>query len=304
MPRTAAKLSNCYVPLPLSSLAKVSVSKDKGKRKLPTERDSGDGSKTKRSEHALRRLFLESGVIQSAAGSALVELGHTKVIAQMIGPVTASSDQVPSFIELNMEEGTLHCEVKYSPNTGFPTSTLLAASVSTMDHHSTNQLSSGKINSWTIARETDLSSRLSSALAAAVPLKQYPKCALILKITVLQDDGNVLAACITAASLALADACVEIYDLVTCGSVAVMQGGELALLADPDLAETQDADAVVTLAVLPNWKEVTLWEQSGSLSPDKVNQAMELCRDGCRTMHRFMREHLLQQAQSESIMEE
>jgi exosome complex component MTR3 len=304
MPRTAAKLSNCYVPLPLSSLTKVSVSKEKTKRKLPTERDSGDGSKTKRDEHSLRRLFLESGVIPSAAGSALVELGHTKVIAQMIGPVTASSDQVPSFIELSMEEGTLHCEVKYSPNTVFPTSTLLAASVSTMDHHSTNQLSSGKINSWTIARETDLSSRLSSALAAAVPLKQYPKCALILKITVLQDDGNVLAACITAASLALADAAVEMYDLVTCGSVAVRQGtGELALLADPDLAETQDADAVVTLAVLPNWKEVTLWEQSGSLSPDKVNQAMELCRDGCRTMHRFMREHLLQQAESESMEE-
>jgi exosome complex component MTR3 len=301
MPRTAAKLSNCYVPLPLSSLSKLSVSKDKNKRKLPTERDSGDGNKTKRNEHSLRRLFLESGVIPSAAGSALVELGHTKVIAQAVGPVTASSDQVPSSIELNMEEGTLHCEVKYAPHTGFPASTLLAASVSTMDHHSTNQLSSGKINSWTIARETDLSSRLSSALAAAVPLKQYPKCALILKITVLQDDGNVLAACITAASLALADAAVEMYDLVTCGSVAVAKGGsdsdELALLADPDLAETQDADAVVTLAVLPNWKEVTLWEQSGSMSPDKVNQAMELCRDGCRTMHRFMREHLLQEAQ-------
>jgi exosome complex component MTR3 len=297
MVRTAAKLSNCYVPLPLSSLNKLSVSKDKSKRKLPTERDSGDGGETKRNEHSLRRLFLESGVIQSAAGSALVELGHTKVIAQVIGPVTASSDQVPSFLELSMEEGTLHCEIKYAPHTGFPASSLLAASVSTMDHHSTNQLSSGKINMWTITRETDLSSRLSSALAAAVPLKQYPKCALILKVTVLQDDGNVLAACIAAASLALVDAAVEVYDLVTCGSVAVMQGGEL-LLADPDLAETEAADAVVTLAVLPNWKEVTLWEQSGSLSPDKANQAMELCRDGCRTMHRFTREHLLEQVHS------
>lgn len=299
MPRTGAKLSNCYEPLPLSSGSKLSKStKDQSKRKLPEKRPSGDG-KTTRNEHALRRLFLESNVIPSAAGSALVELGHTKVIAQVIGPVTATSEHVPSFLELSMEEGTLHCEVKYAAHSGYPTSNLIASSVSTMDH-SGSQFSSGRINSWTIARETDLASRLSSALAAAVPLKQYPKCALVLKLTILQDDGCVLPACITAASLALADASVEVYDQVTCGTVAVVNG---KLLADPDLAETTAADAVMTLALLPNWKEVTLWEQSGRMTPKLANESMELCRDACRTMHRFMREHLIQQYESSSSTE-
>jgi len=312
MPRTGAKLINCYVPLPLSSRTS-NLSKDKSKQKLviPTERDSGDG-KTTRNAHSLRRLVLESNVVQSAAGSALVELGHTKVIAQVLGPLTSTSEHVPSFLELNMEEGTLHCEVKYAAHTGFPTANLIASSVSTVDN-SSSQFSSGKINSWTITRETDLSSHISSALAAAVPLKQYPKCALILKLTVLQDDGCVLTACITAASLALADAGIEIFDLVTCGSVAVVpaasgdgdstvsSGGQAQiLLADPDLAEITASDALMTIAVLPNWKEVALWEQSGRLTAAQANQAMELCRDACRTMHRFMREHLIEQQQQNS----
>ena len=48
--------------------------------------------------------------------------------------------------------------------------------------------------------------------------------------------------------------------------------------------------ALICLAMTPNHKEVTLWSQSGRLSSDMASHAMELCRDGCRTMHKFMRE--------------
>ena len=152
-----------------------------------------------------------------------------------------------------------------------------------------------------MTRETDLSSRLLSALSAAVPLQQYPKCALVVRVSILQDDGSVLPACVTAASLALANASVEMYDLVTCCSVAVVNNNneqteqQHQLLADPDLEEERRADALVTLAILPNWKEVSLWEQSGKLSPAMANQAIDICRDGCRTMQRFARDHLLDQ---------
>ena len=290
MVRQTAKLSNCYVPLPLS-VSKGALRKEE--KKLPKARDSGDGetTKTPRSEHSLRRLVLHSNVVESAAGSALVELGHTKVICQVIGPITSASKGMPPNLPLNMEEGVLHCEVRYAPHIGYPTASLVNNTVSTMDQ-SNQLLSSGKVTSWTITRETDLASRLGDCLAAAVPLKQYPKCAILVQVTVLQDDGSVLPACITAASIALADAAVEIYDLVTASTVAVVKD---RMLADPTLEETEAANAVVTLALMPNWKEVTLWEQSGGLSPEQANRAMELCRDGCRTMHRFQREHLIQE---------
>jgi len=287
MVRQTAKLSNCYVPLPVSA-SRGALRKDK--KELLATRDSGDGQTT-RSEHSLRRLLLQSNVIESAAGSALVEIGHTKVICQVIGPITSASKDMPPNLLLNMEEGVLHCQVRYAPHIGYPTAALVNNSVSTMDQ-SNQLLSSGKVTSWTITRETDLASRLSDSLAAAVPVKQYPKCAILVQVTVLQDDGSILPACITAASIALAGAAIEIYDLVTASTVAVVQDRPLA---DPTLEEIEVADAVVTLALMPNWKEVTLWEQSGGLSPEQANRAMELCRDGCRTMHRFLREHLIQE---------
>jgi ribonuclease PH len=291
------RLSNCYIPQPLSSLKGNAASfKEQSKRATPVPKRRDDDG---RGPQELRQLRLESSVLEAAQGSALVELGHTKVIGQVLGPVTASSSHLPPSLQLNMEEGVMHFEVKYAPHIAFPTATLLASTVSSMDQ-SNQLLSTGKINSWTIARETDLASNLSDALSASVPLRQYPKCALLVKITVLQDDGSILPACITAATLALADASVEMYDVVAASTVAVCDG---LLVADPTLREVSAADAVMTLAILPNWKESTLWQQSGRLNPQRANEAMELCRNGCRTMHRFLREHLIQENEKDMAHE-
>ena len=64
-------------------------------------------------------------------------------------------------------------------------------------------------------------------------------------------------------------------------------------LADPTQLEVTAKDgsstALICLAMTPNHKEVTLWSQSGRLSSDMASRAMELCRDGCRTMHKLMK---------------
>lgn len=287
------KLSNCYIPLPLS---KGGLRTEK--RKISETRDSGDG--TTRDRLSFRRLFLQSNVFERATGSSHVEVGHTKVIAKVLGPLTASSPDLPSNISLSMEQGTLHIDVNYIPHVGYPVSSLLESAVTTIST-TDQQISTGRINSWTVTRETDLAARLSSALAPALPLSQYPKCALLISVTVLQDDGSVLSAALTAISLALADAGVELYDVVASGSVAVMDEDDL--FVDPTLDEEEQAKAIVTLAMMPSWNEVTLWEQTGALTAAQANQAMELCRDGCRTIHQFIRQHLLerQQEQRESI---
>jgi len=137
------------------------------------------------------------------------------------------------------------------------------------------------------------------------------KCAIVVNLTVLQDDGSCLSASITAASMALVDALVELRDVVTSCTVAVIDRGcskyneedRWIYLADPTEREvtpstlslfasdtTTTTVALICLAMTPNHKEVTLWSQSGRLSSDMASHAMELCRDGCRTMHNFMRE--------------
>ena len=266
MPRPPARLANCYVPLPLSSSSL--------QRELRTDRK----------HHELRQLFLETGVLStgSCLGSSLVELGHTKVLCQIT--VVASAEG---------EAGILVTKVKFAPHVGVNAISQRADAVSPLE----STVSVGRLNSSTVTHENNLSSQLHSSLVPAVMLESFPKCALTIHATILQDDGSVLTACITAATLALADANVPVYDLVTSCTVAVIDEHEKSegdeswvYCVDPTEAETRQAGAVICLAMTPNHKEVTLWSQSGRLTSTMANAAMELCRDGCRTMHKFMRE--------------
>jgi exosome complex component MTR3 len=259
MPRPPARLANCYVPLPLESL------KDQT-------------SRTDRKPHELRQLCLETSVIAKALGSSLVELGHTKVLCQVSIATTDSVD-----------EGKLECKVKFAPHVGINVISQRSEVVSPLE----STVSAGRLNSQTMVRESSLSSQLHSALIPTIPLQKFPKCAISVHVTILQDDGSGLTACITAASLALVDANVEVYDMVTSCTVAVGTSDDpdaVVYLADPTEEETLRASAVICLAMTPNQKEVTLWSQSGRLDSAMANEAMELCRNGCRTMHKFMRE--------------
>jgi exosome complex component MTR3 len=138
------------------------------------------------------------------------------------------------------------------------------------------------------------------------------------QFTILYDDGSIIPSCVTAATIALANAGVELLDVVTAFTVAIVSIPQTpdnnksetrpVLLADPTLDEISIADCIVTIAMLPNWKEVTLWEQqplhrttntSAYIPLDVTNAAVSLCQDGCRTMHRFIREHLQQQGADE-----
>ena len=251
---------------------------------LIATRSNGDGAS--RGPLALRRLCLETTILSTASGSALVELGHTKVLCRVEGPITATD----SFSNTNMDEGVLQCFVKYAPLVGIKPQSIVGNTVMTLD---SQQISAGRLNAATMKLEADLSSNLHAALLPSIPLEQFPKCLLTVHITILQDDGSALSACIVASCLALADANVELYDMVASCTAAVL-GSQV--LADPTEDEMAVADASVVLAILPSWKDVTLWHQSGKLSGDLASQAVDLCRDGCRTIQRFMRQCLVESA--------
>lgn len=337
--RPPPRLTTCYTPLPCQQDGKFLTMKQRQERVLNQRDGTGNGGgdngkvNDSRSAHSLRRLLLESNVVGrngSVAGSALVELGHTKVLCTVTGPVTSASSVIPSSVPLSLDRGTLYVEVKYVHTTGFPDDILESVrSIETHKSSNTSATSQGQrksasqlLASGVQTRETDLATKLMTALEAAVPLTSYPKCAIVLHVTVLQDDGNMLAATVTAATMALVDAGMELYDVVTACSVAVLvvehskmeksAGGDtkqstVILLADPTAEETRIADSIVTLAILPNWKEVSFWEQLGTnpgtnhaISQSTVNDAINLCRDGCRTMHKFLREHWLHDLTRES----
>jgi hypothetical protein len=146
--------------------------------------------------------------------------------------------------------------------------------------------------------ETYLSNRLVEALTPAVILDGLEKSKMCIEVfvQVLQSDGSVLGAAVAGASLALADAGVGMKDLVCGSSAAVMrvelEGNEdvkYVSVADPTEEEILEACGVVTVAMMPNWKEITVWDQFGKMPIESSAEAMELARDGCLTMHRFLK---------------
>jgi len=228
----------------------------------------------------MRRIYLETSVLSSHAGSSLVELGHTKVLGKLSITTDGNRSQV--------DTGVLQIRVEQLPHLGMP----LESNVSTLDGRPQN---TSKVNT---TQQLHLESRLQAALTPALRLEDYPKMVLQIELTVLQHDGSLLPVCMAAATLALADARVEVYDLVTCCQVAIMpkdDDGDQILLADPTFSEEQAAMATVTLAIMPNWKEVTMWQQSGPTPQD----AIDICLDGCRTIHRILRQKLLETSSSE-----
>mmetsp|Transcript_40898 Transcript_40898/g.67110 ORF Transcript_40898/g.67110 Transcript_40898/m.67110 type:complete len:142 (-) Transcript_40898:62-487(-) len=124
-------------------------------------------------------------------------------------------------------------------------------------------------------------------------------------VEVLQSDGGVFNAAVGGASWALSDPAVGMRDVVCAGTAAVMKvedstkkeqdGGKkkskvtYRVIADPTEDEILQASGVVTIAMMPNWREVTVWDQFGKMSLDASSEAMELARDGCVTLHKFLK---------------
>ncbi|CAG8743312.1 5155_t:CDS:2 [Racocetra fulgida] len=107
-------------------------------------------------------------------------------------------------------------------------------------------------------RKKDLSQLVIEALVPSIRLDLLPKSTIDIYITVLENDGTAscLAAAITCASVAVADAGIEMLDLVPASS---------AIYMDSDLVEEQHETGYLILSYMPSLKEVTHILQSGDV---------------------------------------
>jgi exosome complex component MTR3 len=314
MPSSNTSLSNCYTPLP--STPSQSQSTNNLLTINPASRPSGSTSDKTRSSKSIRHLTINRHILSNSTGSSLIEIGHTKILCNVHGPRPLTNPNSKG----DITSGSLTCQIRYAPFANHK-----------LDH--LNQVSNldGYGYSNKQSKEMELSSKLQDAIFPSLPLDLIQKNVVEIYCLVLQDDGNILPAMVIAASLALADAGVEVYDLVSAFSVAVIPkglvdmqetdtGGEeslckshagYCLLADPNAREVLAAESgggVLTIAMMKSWREVVFWDQTGSLPSEVLGEAGELCREGCVTMHRFMRRALVgdgvEEGDMDAIMQE
>lgn len=235
MPTLPPTLSNCYIPLPANK-PNIFIN--------PASRPDGSTSSTsrntcRRNAKTIRRLCIDRHILSSSSGSSLVELGHTKVLCNVHGPRPLTSSSLPSESIISDGGGTssfhtkgiLNCQIRFAPNFGINPRKKVISSPTNLDGFANTT------NNSTSSQEIELSSRLKETLLPSIPLYLLQKNVLDVFVMVLQGDGGAFVASVLAASLALADSGIEIYDLVSIFSVAVVPS---TLLSTSDGGRAQE----------------------------------------------------------------
>jgi exosome complex component RRP41 len=127
-------------------------------------------------------------------------------------------------------------------------------------------------------------------LEPSLILSDYPRAVIDVFVEVLQADGGSRCAGIAAASVALADAGINMRDLV-CACAAGRLGDKIVL--DINDLEDKEGDADMPVAYLPNMEQITLLQLDGKLSPSQFNECLNKAIDGCKLVYEIQKEALM-----------
>jgi exosome complex component RRP41 len=129
------------------------------------------------------------------------------------------------------------------------------------------------------------------ALEPALMLEDYPRAAIDVYVEVLQSDGGSRCAGITAASVALADAGINMRDLV-----AACAAGKVDDQIVLDIKDTEDKEggADLPVAYMPRLEQVTLLQLDGKLTQDQFNECLDKAISGCKMVYDIQRQALMQ----------
>jgi len=228
-----------------------------------------------------------------ASGSAYLELEHTKVLVAVYGPKPRQD------VEFS-EDGKLLCDFRYAP--------FARLSGGHRQKKERGGRDGGGGGGPQQEEERAASQVIAQALEASVQLAKLPKSVIEIYVSVLQADGGEVGAAITCASLALADAGIELFGLVaSCVVVATATAappsgggrGGWSVHLDPTATEEEDEGGregeggVVGSALMPASGEVTQLWQEGRLDGTAIERALEVATDGALMVHAMMRKRLL-----------
>lgn len=246
-------------------------------RRRPTRTRNAD-------EH--RKIFLRTGVVPSASGSAYYEVPPQE-------PNTSSKSLVPSSSNLKIT-CTVHGPRPLPRSAAFSPNLLLSTHVKFAPFATRERRGYVRDSS-----ERDLGVHLETALRGVVIGERWPKSGCEVVITVLEgeEDGwwgdrqrsekaggwgmiSVLGACITVASAALVDAGIDCVDLVSGGVAALVQESSEAktrIILDPCPCE-HDFKAACVVGYLQARDEVTgMWmkRDAGDETEALIDQAIK-----------------------------
>ena len=207
----------------------------------------------------MRPIRIELGVLKNADGSAIFEMGNTKVIAAVYGP----REMHPRHLAL-------------------PDRAVLR-----VRYHMTPFSTDKRKNPAPSRREIELSKVIREALESTILVELFPRTVIDIFMEVLQADAGTRLVSLMSASMALADAGIPMRDLIA--GVAVGKADGVLVL---DLNEPEDmwGEADMPVALMPSLKQVALLQLNGNMTPQEFRQGLEMAQKGIEIIYNLQRE--------------
>lgn len=198
---------------------------------------------------------------KAADGSALVEMGTSKVVCTVEGPKEPSSRS-----RVDTNKTTLTVNLMVSP-----------FSSTERAKHTSNE-----------KPLQELSNNLTETFQNAVITHFAPRTEVIVNVHVLAQDGEIMPSCVNAMCLALIDAGVPMLEYVAAVAVSVCEG---VPLLDPNQLEVQ-ALPTITAGTIGTSSKVSLLILEKRLMIDNLESAVNLAVEGCNLVREMMNEEV------------
>jgi len=180
---------------PLSFLSQADL-KEFMKEKKKTQMEENEKKIDDQNPETICRqnFFLKVDCVTEASGSSYIEIGNCKILCSVFGP-----REIPRKDDYDFKIGNLNCEFRFASFSCF------------MQRKGTLNQKDQSLD------EKNFSCIIEEALKPSILLHKYPKSQIDLYILCIQNDidsKNILCASVIASSIAMANASIELYDLV------------------------------------------------------------------------------------------
>jgi len=136
---------------------------------------------------------------------------------------------------------------------------------------------------------------------SCVQLSLFPKSVLDVFVVVLDDDGSSYVCATNCAAYALAKSGVEMFDLLSCASIAVSKVDQVVV--NPTGEEEKEVKMICTIGLIAGSGEVAGFElKTKDAAPvDRVDQLVEVGKSTCAEFMKIMRAQLKQEEEMRAM---
>ena len=217
----------------------------------------------------LRRSSCELGVSPAADGSAMLEMGGTKVVASVRGPREAvggagGPGAAPALTGGGTQATGVRVTVSFAAFAG--------AERRRGDHRD--------------RRAGEVASQVEAALNGVVQTELFPRSRVDVLVHVLQADGGVAAACFNACMLAIVDAGVPVVDMSAACAVGLL---DRTPLLDPTHNEVNSGSGTeVWVSCLSRSGKMVSCHFSGRAAPATLDDLVRRAQMGCAELNNVL----------------